>query len=88
MIPDLEVISKGQCFPLYWYEKKDKSENALGLELDERKGDYIRRNAITDFAWNQFRQAYGDSRIPGKTSSTTFTASCIRRNTGNALKAT
>lgn len=62
-IMDLEVIEKGQCFPLYWYEKKDKSENPLGLDLDERKGDYIRHNAITDFAWRQFRQAYGDSKI-------------------------
>ncbi|MCD7799229.1 MAG: N-6 DNA methylase, partial [Akkermansiaceae bacterium] len=63
MIPDLEVISKGQCFPLYWYEKKDKTENALGLDLDERKGDYIRRDAVTDFALGQFRQAYGDFTI-------------------------
>lgn len=60
---DLHVNGDAQCFPLYWYEKKDKSENALGLNLDERKGDYIRRNAITDFAWSQFRQVYGDSKI-------------------------
>lgn len=63
MIPDMEVISKGQCFPLYWYEKKDKTENALGLDLDERKGDYIRRDAVTDFALRRFRQAYGDTAI-------------------------
>ncbi len=63
LIPDLEVIEKGQCFPLYWYEKKDKTENALGLDLDERKGDYIRRDAVTDFALRQFRQAYGDTAI-------------------------
>ena len=64
LTPDLNSLEAGaQCFPLYWYEKKDKSENALGLELDERKGDYIRRHAITDFAWNQFRQVYGDSKI-------------------------
>lgn len=63
-ITDLHVYSDGaQCFPLYWYEKKDKSANTLDLDLDERKGDYIRHNAITDFAWSQFRHVYGDPLI-------------------------
>lgn len=60
---DLHVNGDTQCFPLYWYEKKDKSANTLGLDLDERKGDYVRHNAITDFAWNQFRQVYSAPTI-------------------------
>ena len=46
-----------------WNQIRDKSENALGLDLDERKGDYMRRNAITDFAWSRFRQVYGNPAI-------------------------
>lgn len=63
-LPDFHIYSDGtQCFPLYWFEKKDKSANTLGLDLNERKGDYVRHNAITDFAWSQFRQVYGDPLI-------------------------
>ncbi len=63
VITDLEVISKGQCFPLHWYEKRDPNDNSLGLDLGGREGDYIRHDAITDYAWKKFRTAYGDSRI-------------------------
>ncbi len=62
-LPDLESISKGQCFPLYYYEKRDPNANTLGLDLDEKQGDYIRHYAITDWALGQFRHAYGDFNI-------------------------
>ncbi len=62
-LPDLEVISKGQCFPLYWYEQRDPNDNALGLDLDARDGDYIRHDAITDWALKQFRRNYNDPCI-------------------------
>ena len=62
-IPDYEVISKGQCFPLYWYEKKEAATGLLELGLEEREGDYIRHDGITDFALQQFRAAYNDRRI-------------------------
>jgi len=62
MTCDLEVISKGQCFPLYWYEKREEGEElALGLEGSE--GDYIRHDGITDYALKLFRQAYRNPTI-------------------------
>ncbi len=65
-LPDLEVISKGQCFPLYWYESRDKVKNSgdllTGSALTE-VGDYVRRDAITDEALENFRKHYGDATI-------------------------
>ncbi len=61
LLPDLHIYSDGsQCFPLYWYTKRDLNDNSLGLDLDARAGDYVRHDAITDWALNQFRMAYND----------------------------
>lgn len=46
LIPDLEMISKNQCFPLYLYEKEENNKN------------YQRRDAITDEALAHFKAAY------------------------------
>ena len=46
LIPDLEMISKNQCFPLYLYEKEENNEN------------YQRRDAITDEALAHFKTTY------------------------------
>lgn len=62
-ICDLEQISKGQCFPLYWYEKRADREGMLELGLEEAKSDYIRRDGITDWGHKEFKQAYGDPKI-------------------------
>lgn len=66
-LPDLELISKGQCCPLYWYEKPDESTRPQG-EMFGAAGTpdadgYIRRDAITDWALNQFRTHYRDPSI-------------------------
>ncbi len=64
VIPDLNSLEAGaQCFPLYWYEQRDPNDNALGLDLDTRDGDYIRHDAITDWALMQFRRHYNDPCI-------------------------
>ena len=44
-IPDLEMISKGQCFPLYLYEQNEQ-------------GEYIRKDAITDDGLKHFTDFY------------------------------
>ncbi len=62
LTPDLEVIAKGQCFPLYWYEKREPGDE-LDLGLEESEGGYIRHDGITDFGLEQFRTAYGDPKI-------------------------
>lgn len=63
VLPDLEVISKGQCFPLYWYEKREQQQGVLELGLEEAKGDYIRKDGITTYALREFKAAYGDPKI-------------------------
>ena len=58
IVPDLELIGKSQCFPLYWYEE---NENQLGsLFGDDTDGKYIRHDGITDWILKEFR-----SRFPG-----------------------
>ncbi|MGC6407755.1 DEAD/DEAH box helicase [Bisgaard Taxon 45] len=51
LIPDLEMISKNQCFPLYLYEKN--AENQTDCD------GYQRRDAITDQALQHFVKFYG-----------------------------
>ncbi|MBR3317982.1 MAG: DEAD/DEAH box helicase [Atopobiaceae bacterium] len=62
LIPDLELIHHGQCFPLYWYEKeKDyKLVPAKGEKVvtDVWGNRYVRHDAITDNALAVFREAY------------------------------
>jgi len=56
-VPDLEMVSKGQCFPLYYYEQT--SQNDLLRQIDS--DGYIRHDAITDTALAAFRNQYGTS---------------------------
>ncbi len=69
MLPDLEMISKGQCFPLYWYEKPKDDLQAEQVELSINDNDtpnadgYIRHDAITDWALAAFREQYHDDAI-------------------------
>lgn len=58
-IVDYEYISKGQCFPLYVYERieEDGTLNLGGDETDTVDG-YQRRHAITDATLRAFQDAY------------------------------
>jgi hypothetical protein len=42
----LDFVEKSQCFPLYWYEKKDQVQGGLFENVEE---EYIRHDAISDF---------------------------------------
>jgi len=61
------MVSKGQCFPLYWYEKaasKATPQGEMFAAIGEPDADgYIRRDAITDWALDAFRTHYGDAAI-------------------------
>lgn len=60
LIPDLEVIGKSQCFPLYWYEENKNRQRTL---FDEETGeDYIRRDGITDWILKEVRSRYGGAK--------------------------
>lgn len=60
VLPDYELISKGQCFPLYLHEKDELRDGEL--IATEQEGElidgYRRRSAITDAILADFRAAY------------------------------
>ena len=56
-MPDLELVSKGQCFPRYRYARREKSDL-----LDEDAG-LERIDNISDTALAAFRARYGDPAI-------------------------
>jgi predicted helicase len=62
-IPDLEIISKSQCFPLYLFEKEEEQKDNLvrvqqrGVLID----GYRRRSAITDDILDEYRTTYEKS---------------------------
>ncbi len=64
-LPDYELISKGQCFPLYLYEK-DEAPEPGELLAREQEGElidgYRRRSAIAPALLAEFRDAY-EARI-------------------------
>jgi len=67
-IPDVQLISNNQCFPLYWYEKAGECSQNQSAELFKNteqpdKDGYVRREAITDWALHEFRKKYHDDSI-------------------------
>ncbi len=56
-LPDLEVIGKSQCFPLFLYEKSEVQEP--GLFDEDASGGYIRRDGLSDFILGLTRERYG-----------------------------
>ena len=67
-VPDYELISKGQGFPLYWYDLPETTAGAAepdmfsGAAEPDAEG-YVRRDAISDRALGAFRRQYGDASI-------------------------
>lgn len=56
-VADLQVLSNGQCFPLYYYEERPKQAPTL---FDPQAGsEYIRRDGLTDFIWERAKKLYG-----------------------------
>jgi predicted helicase len=57
IIPDLNYFDGGaQCFPLYWYEKKEKIQRGLFEQVED---EYIRHDAVSDFILEQAQARYG-----------------------------
>jgi predicted helicase len=56
-IPCLDLVDKSQCFPLYWYEKKDKVQGGLFEQIED---EYIRHDGISDFIFEQAKSRYGN----------------------------
>jgi hypothetical protein len=58
--PDLELIGKSQCFPLYWYEENKNKQ--MSLFDDGNSADYIRHDGITDWILKEVRKRFGDTK--------------------------
>lgn len=56
LLADYHTNGDSQCFPLYYY---DKNEGNIGTLFDQGKGNYTRRDGITDFILEQCRERYG-----------------------------
>jgi predicted helicase len=57
LIVDLNALDSGtQCFPLYWYEKKENKQKNL---FEDSNDDYISHDAISDFILDQAKTRYG-----------------------------
>ncbi len=59
ILPDLQVVDKGQYFPLYYYEENKTKELNL---FEQGKQDYIRRDGITDWILKEVRSRYGGTK--------------------------
>ncbi len=55
--PDLELIGKSQCFPLYYYEERQKQ--SPGLFDEGGDSEFIRRDGISDFILDRAKKQYG-----------------------------
>ena len=59
-LPDLELIGKSQCFPLYWYDSSDADVADLFNQGAENPMDrYVRKDGVTDWILNTVRKQYG-----------------------------
>lgn len=67
IIPDLELVGKSQCFPLYYYEqvsdkkKRDVHSSQTQFTIDEGESsiNYCRRDGISDFILQSAESRYG-----------------------------
>ena len=79
-MPDLELISKGQCFPRYRYRERAEVQRELpGIESAQERDDNI-----SDTALRAFRVRYNDNTITKDGISITSTAFCTHLPTGHA----
>jgi predicted helicase len=57
-IPDLHFIGDSQCFPLYYYEERQKQARGL-FDEDGDNSEFIRRDGVSDFILERAKAMYG-----------------------------
>ena len=60
-IPDIQLQFNGQCFPLYYYEERQKSSPTLFDAATEN--EQIRRDGVSDFILERAQSMYGNRVI-------------------------
>lgn len=58
-IPEYQLISNGQCFPLYWYDDSTADIADLFSAPQNEEDRYVRRDGITDWILSTARKQYG-----------------------------
>ena len=56
---DYQVQFNNQCFPLYYYEERQKQTQSLFDTTETSKTEFVRRDAISDFILDQAKERYG-----------------------------
>lgn len=56
-IPNVEFVSRSQCFPLYYFELQKKSSPNLFNEAGENK--FMRRDGVSNFILERTKKVYG-----------------------------
>lgn len=56
-VPDLELIGKSQCFPLYHFEERQKQSRGLFDEGGD--SEFVRRDGVSDFILERAIAMYG-----------------------------
>lgn len=73
-LPDLELIGKSQCFPLYYYEERQKNSPSLFDAAGESESSaakatadrYVRRDGVSDFILDRVKKQYNTPLPPIK----------------------
>lgn len=58
VIRDLDTYGGTQCFPLYYYEEREKQNPSLFDAADDNS-EYIRRDGVSDFILDHAQRIYG-----------------------------
>ena len=56
-LSEYQIISNGQCFPLYWYEENKNQQLSL-FDTNDNDGKYIRHDGITDWILKEAQKRY------------------------------
>lgn len=71
-IPDVQILSNSQCFPLYYYEETEikretkSSQTLLEIEPIEPQNKFIKRDGISDYILEKAKKQYRDPGITKK----------------------
>jgi predicted helicase len=57
-IPNLDTLEKAQCFPLYYFEERQKQSRGL-FDIDEGDSEFIRREGVSNFILERANRQYG-----------------------------
>lgn len=60
-LPDLELIGKSQCFPLYWYDE-NKGEQEVSLFGTTNEERWTKHDGITDWCLQEVRSRFAGAK--------------------------